>query len=289
VYKQLDNADSPVCATVLANYVKDPNKQPQKIKEFVTYTLTSTFIEILLKYGLDANFKVKNDNTIAISSFLSEDKRSTVNNNIIRATTLYELFFAAIPGIIDRNVEEHWGLIFKNFVPKDKLKSTKFPTGTRIKNFSLRLPLSTDDNIIESVTIEKYFEAVLSGKVSLKDIIGELQYTIMSEQEETETIESHMQLRDTESVDYKEPSYTEKTPKNQDKVTVSISEEIYIKLKNRVTKTMTLLQKKIRENDSNYVVMLENAEKIDRNTLALFQFIDDGFDKKKKAAQRRKS
>lgn len=111
-YKQLDNDKLPVSAIVLANYVKDAKKQPQKIIGIVTYTLTSTFIEILLKYRLDAIFKVKNDNTMAISAFLSQDKQSSPNNKIIRVTSLYELYFAAIPGIIDRNVEEHWELDF---------------------------------------------------------------------------------------------------------------------------------------------------------------------------------
>ncbi len=101
-YKQLVNDKSPVCSIFMANYVKDATKHPQKIKEFVTYTLTSTFIDILLKYGLNATFKVKNDNTIEISLFLNQDKCSSTNNNIIRANTLYELYFAAIPGIIDR-------------------------------------------------------------------------------------------------------------------------------------------------------------------------------------------
>jgi hypothetical protein len=259
-YKQLDNDKSPVCATVLAHYVKDANKQPQKIKEFVTYTLTSTFINILLKYGLDTNFKVKNDNTIAISTFLNQDKRT--NNNIIWATTLYELYFAAIPGIIDRNVEEHWGLIFKNFVPKYKIKTTTFPTGTRLKNFYLQLPLATDDNTIESVTIEKYFEAILSGKVSLKELIGDLQYMIVSEQEVTENAENEMELRDREAVDYEEPALTERTPRNPDKITVNIPEDTYTRLRNRIQTDTRNLQDRIRNDDSNYVIMQEMVDKI---------------------------
>ena len=95
--------------------------------------MTSTFIAILLKHGLDADFKVQNDNSVEIQDFLTHEKHSSSYHNIIRARNLYELSFASIPGIIERNVNEHWQLIFKNFVPKEELKSTKFPMGTMLK------------------------------------------------------------------------------------------------------------------------------------------------------------
>jgi lipoate-protein ligase A len=60
-------------------HYKDPTKQPQKIVEFVTYTLTSTFIAILLKCGLDANFKVQNDSTVGKKNFLTQVKCSSSN------------------------------------------------------------------------------------------------------------------------------------------------------------------------------------------------------------------
>lgn len=289
VYDQLDNAVSPVNAIVLANYVKEPNKHPQKIKEFVTYTLTSTFIDILLKYGLNATFRVRNDNTIEISTFLNQEKKTKKYNNIIRATTLYELYFAAIPGIIDRNVEKHWGLIFQNFVPRDKLLSTKFPTGTKLKNFFLRLPLAVDDNTVESVTIEKYFEAILTGKISLKDLIGDLQYTVGSEQDMTEVDDVNMILTEKENVDNEEPVLSERTPKNPDRINITLNEDTYTSLRNKIVRKTNNLHVRIRNNESNYVTLSDELEKIKNLTSSLLEIIDDAYDRKKKAAERRRS
>jgi hypothetical protein len=53
----------------------------------------------------------------------------------MRALTLYDVYFAAIPGILERNVEEHWGLIFTNFAPKDKSKKYKIPNWHHSEEF----------------------------------------------------------------------------------------------------------------------------------------------------------
>ena len=110
-------------------YVKDPTKHPQKIAEFMMYALTSAMIQLILEYRLNTTFKVRHENITEISTFLNTDKKSekkiSSTKTILRASTLYELFFAALPGIIERNVNEHWKLIFENFIPKEKLLKKK--------------------------------------------------------------------------------------------------------------------------------------------------------------------
>ncbi len=166
-------------------YVKDSAKHPQKIVEFMMYALTSAMIRLILEYRLDTNFKVRNENTIKISTFLNTDKKSekkiSSTKTILRAQTLYELFFAVLPGIIERNVNEHWKLIFENFIPRAKLLKTKFPANSEMHNFLVRLPLPDNDGNLKSVDLKGYFEAILTGCVSMKDLIGDLQYTTASD------------------------------------------------------------------------------------------------------------
>ncbi len=136
-------------------------------------------IQLILEYRLDTNFKVRNENTIEISTFLNTDKKSekkiSSTETILRALMLYELFFAVLPGIIERNVNEHWKFIFENFIPQAKLLKTKFPANTNIHNFLVHLPLPDNDGNFKSVDLNQYFEAILTGRVSIKDLIGDLQ------------------------------------------------------------------------------------------------------------------
>lgn len=84
----------------------------------------------------------------------------------------------------------------------------------------------------------------------------------MSEQEVTENAENEMELRDREAVDYEEPAFTERTPRNPDKITVNIPEDAYTRLRNRIQNNTRNLQDRIRNDDSNYVVMQEMVDKI---------------------------
>jgi hypothetical protein len=174
-------------------------------------------------------------------------------------------------------------------VPRDKLLSTKFPTGTKLKNFYLRLPLAVDDNTIESVTIEKYFEAILTGKISLKDLIGDLQYTVGSEQDMTEADDDNMILTEKENVDIEEPVLSERTPKNPDRINITLNEDTYTSLRNKIIRKTHNLHVRIRNNESNYVTLSDELEKIKNLTTSLLEIIDDAYDRKRKAAERRRS
>jgi hypothetical protein len=166
-------------------------------------------ILILLDHRVDANFKVSNYNTLAIAEFWNEDKQNSSNSNILRANTFYELYFAVARRLFERNIEERWGLIFQNFVPKDKLKTTKFLEGSTLKNFELHLPLATDDSTIESINLQQYFEAILAGKVSLKDLIVGMQYTTVPGIQVIHDIA----FRDIAPMNYREPPSREKNTK----------------------------------------------------------------------------
>jgi hypothetical protein len=47
-----------------------------------------------------------------------KEKKGRTKNNILKAMNLYELFFASIPPIIEKEVTKHWDLIFTFFSRK---------------------------------------------------------------------------------------------------------------------------------------------------------------------------
>jgi hypothetical protein len=98
-----------------------------------------------------------------------------------------------------------------------------------------------------------------------------------------------MQLRETEPVRYKDPPSAEKTKKNQGKVTVSIPQDQFHRLKEKIEHYTGVLNDKIRHNDTNYVKLQETVTKIGGCTKSLLDYIDDGFDEKNKAAERRRN
>ena len=288
---KLDDTASPINHIIMNEYVKDPTKHPQKIAEFMMYALTSAMIQLILKFRLNANFKVRHENTTEISTFLNTDKKSekkiSSTKTILRASTLYELFFAALPGIIERNVNEHWKLIFENFIPKEKLLKTKFPANTTIQNFLVRLPLVDADGDLKSVDLNRYFEAILTGCVSLKDLIGDLQYTTASDDNKDDAT---MTLRDHEEIDYAESQQVNRTPvKNADKIAVVLNEDTYTNVKNCIERSVESLQKKLEEKDIEKITMYNLLGTIKENSAKMFKVFDEAFDKKKKTTDRKKN
>ncbi len=124
-------------------------------------------------------------------------------------------------------------MIFENFIPKAKLLKTKFPADTEIHNFLVRLPLLDHDDILKPVDLKGYFQAILTGCVSLKDLIGDLQYTTASADNKDDAT---MTLRDHEEINYAESQQVIRTPvKNADKIAIVLNEDTYTNEKNCIT------------------------------------------------------
>jgi hypothetical protein len=107
-------------------------------------------------------------------------------------------------------------LIFTHFFKKGKLKQTKSLSETTLKNFTLHLPLKNDEGKYDSVPLHPFFEAILTGKIALKDIIYDLQYNTAKLDNEKQNNETPQ--RDTPT---RTPGLTASTPKF-DRLTVTI-------------------------------------------------------------------
>jgi uncharacterized membrane protein YgcG len=198
IHNLVENDKSKVNKVLTKDYMKDVQKQQQKMSEFITYSLTSTFISIILHFGADVKFTVDNVNTMRISAFLNNGKKRA-DSNLVRSTNLYELFFAALPGIIHRNIDKYSTLIFKTFLPAEKLHTTKFPKDTTLENFEIQLPLKTYTDTATAVDFIQYFDAILSGKITLLELIGDIDT-------EAAPADADPQLRDKSAVSNRESS-----------------------------------------------------------------------------------
>ncbi len=130
---------------------------------------------------------------------------------------------------------------------------TKIPANTNIHNFLVRLPLPDNDGNFKSVNLDQYFEAILTGRVSIKDLIGDLQYTTASDDNKDDTT---MTLWDHEEIEYAESQQVNRTPvKNADKIAVVINEDTYTNIKNCIERSVESLQKKLEEKDIEKITM----------------------------------
>ena len=262
--------------------MKDKNKQPQKIAEFVTYSLTSTFIEIILKHKQDVNFKVRNENTMAISDFLKQDKTGEQHINLLQATNLYELFFASVPLIIENNVEEQWELIFYNFVKYDDMLQTKWPAGTTMDNFLLHLPFFNDDGTPEAITMAEYFDKILTGHIRLEDLIDGLTYTVTSTGIQHNDNENQSKHTPTRAV-----TARASTPKSE-KLTIIYSEDDYTETKELLLYNIKAANFEVRlEKDASMVKIRDCLSDIEKYTNELLEKLETAFEKKKKADEKK--
>lgn len=163
------------------HYIYSEEHHWKKIKEFMMYTLTVSYINLIVNKGPSPMFVITNDNTTEISTFLQDNtKRISAQKqtkiDVHAATNLYELFFAAIPNFIEYNVVRHHELIFRNFLTKSEIQKTTFhPNETTMHHFVLCLPLQKNSSY-EAVSLVSYFEAILKGEVSLDDLITKIDY-----------------------------------------------------------------------------------------------------------------
>ncbi len=95
-------------------YCKHLQYTHSQTKESVIYSLASIFIMILLENGEEPLLIGSNKNIQDISEYLRKTETKLFR------TTLYTVFFQALPHLIENNIEQHYEKIFKNFVKKDK-------------------------------------------------------------------------------------------------------------------------------------------------------------------------
>jgi hypothetical protein len=101
-----DNKESKTYDLYEENYCKHLQYTHSRTKESIIYSLVATFIEILLDNGENPLMIGSNKNTQEISQYLRTTETKSCN------TTLYTVFFQALPHLIENNVENYHQIIF---------------------------------------------------------------------------------------------------------------------------------------------------------------------------------
>jgi hypothetical protein len=170
-----DEKSTELKSIIQKHFVSKPEIHWPKLKEFVIYGLASTFIDIIIKNGPNPDFTVSNDNTMEIKEFLDTNIDANISDkrSFFKSTNLYQLFFSALPHLIERHVKDEWQYIMKNFKWSNEQSVTHFGPDTSLKNFIFNLPIRQEkDGPYVSVTLQEYFESIRSGKVTFKELIG---------------------------------------------------------------------------------------------------------------------
>jgi hypothetical protein len=161
---------------IQTHFVFKPDIHWPRLKEFVIYGLASTLIDVIVKNGQNPDFTDTNDNTREIKEFLDKniDADNSKKSSFFKSTNLYQLFFSALPHLIERHVKEEWQYIMKNFIWSTEQAVTYFGQNATLQNFIFNLPLQNkEDGLYVSLTLQDYFEAIRSGKVPLKELVGQ--------------------------------------------------------------------------------------------------------------------
>lgn len=154
-------------------YMSSRKHQATKFTDFLTNTLTTTLIMILLKFGDNPLLHQKNENTMGIREFPQSNSTNLAKGGIKmkdimhHCTTVYELCFTALPGLFEKNSKQHKDLNFHNFLPATELGKTIFHKKSTIKDFCFQLPMKKH-NKFESVMLTDYFQGILDGQISIK-------------------------------------------------------------------------------------------------------------------------
>ena len=273
---------------LLQHYILQKGVHWPKLSEFMMYALASSFIDIIMTNGSEPNFTTNNPSTQEIKRFLNKNaaEKEPSYSNILRATNLYELFFAALPNLLQSNIQTHWQIIFNNFIPKKHQQATAFVNNATMENFLIQLPLKIDDTKYKPVSLKDYFEAIRSGKVELTTIIGE---------------KTKQNLTPAKSTT---PSKTNKSPKQKDvqentakasgsdidRITISMQYSFYEEHKKLFLDKYKTIQSMIIRNDPTENTRLFKFTQ-DLHTAAkqIFGVLDLAYDRKKKAVDRNKN
>jgi hypothetical protein len=193
-------------------YCKHQQYTHSRTKESIIYSLASIFIEILLENGENPDMITSNKNTQDITQYLRKSE------SILFNTTLYTLFFQALPHLIENNIELHHNIIFQNFVKKENFPTQrKWPETTSWKNFELLLPLKKDaSSQVEVVTIKEYFMAIRTGNIALSTLIQKAD-CLPKENDVVEETEEERNLRERqEQKNYKENATSDEEDEKDD-------------------------------------------------------------------------
>jgi hypothetical protein len=153
-----------------------------------------------------------NKNTQDISQYLRNSE------SILFNTTLYTLFFQALPHLIENNVELHHNVIFQNFVKKENFPTQrKWPEPTTWKNFELLLAIKKDvSSQVEVVTIKEYFKAIRTGNIALLTLTQKAD-CLPKENDVIEETEEERKLRERqEKKNYKENASSDEEDEEDD-------------------------------------------------------------------------
>jgi Mg-chelatase subunit ChlI len=153
-----------------------------------------------------------NKNTQDITQYLRKSE------SILFNTTLYTLFFQALPHLIENNIELHHNIIFQNFVKKENFPTQrKWPETTTWKNFELLLAMKKDGSSeVEVVTIKEYFMAIRTGNIALSTLIQKAD-CLPKENDVVEETEEERNLRERqEQKNYKENATSDEEDEEED-------------------------------------------------------------------------
>jgi hypothetical protein len=271
------------------SYIRSHKHQGAKFTDFVTYTLTTTLIHILLKFGDNPLLHTKNENTIAINKFLRDNIKSLeqgenkTNNIIYHCTTLYELFFTALPAFFEGNAKQHSNIIFDNFMPANDLGTSFFHKHSSITVFSLQLPMTVQGEI-KDVILPEYFQGILDGKVSIQDLLGK---STSQDDEETKKHQKRSGNDNTPKKGGKQEAtkQTEKPKKPRavtEKVTVVIDEENFKETKRTVSEQIIKIMTMLTNREDKKKDIITALKCIEVKTNDLFRKFEDAYKKKKK-------
>jgi hypothetical protein len=285
-----DDKKSVFGAILLQEYIKDRTVYFPKLSEFLLYTVASSFLNVIMKNGADPNFVTKNDNTNEIAEFLNKKSETDVSGDDYRAKSknLYELFFSSVPAYIEKHVEQHWSLIFRNFIKKDSLTSTYFHRDAVLANFELSLPLEHNSGTFKAVTFNGFFQAIRTGKVALKSLV--VDKMVNTEQLKTQnngkrkrnqdilvTAEGTDNDDDDDDVN-KKPRRKKRKPNDAIKKKLQMTDKQYTNYKNNITGQSKKLVDMFVKHDGNYEKMHQIMQSNTESAKKLFDVLDKAYD-----------
>lgn len=288
------------------SYMTSRKHQFTKFTDFITYTLTTTMISILLKFGDRPLFHHKNINTMGIGDYLRNNVKNLARSEyktkdiMQHCKSVYELFFTALPGLLEKNAEQHGDLIFRNFRPKTELGVTFFHKLSQIDEFVLHLPMKKEDKY-ESVTLHDYFQGILNGQISIEDLKNEspslakeaslttgspsavIQGEKNSSQTHTEIAEFDFIEEEEKKESAKAKSDKPKKPRSvTEKVTVIIDEDTFYDTKETVDNQLLEIATMMSNREANSKEIITALKLVEKKTGDLFRKFEDAYKKKKK-------
>ena len=262
-------------------FVTKPEIHWPKLKEFVIYGLASTFIDIIIKNGQNPDFTVSNDNTMEIKEFLDNniDADTSEKSSFFKSSNLYQLFFSALPHLIERHVKENWQYIMKNFKWSNDQQATHFGPNTTLKNFVFNLPIQKEkDGPYVSVTLQDYFESIRSGIVTLKELVGNQKSKNEIVVEGVSTPDTSKRTRN--EVDYKEGDDGKETGNKRSaekKRTITMTKDEYLNLKHTIKFKSDKVIEAIGQHSTSWPEMYKVMGDVTSAAQKLFEKLDPAF------------